>query len=612
MSAYARAQSLLFTLSLALCAGDTRLSNDFGGGYISAYTLATGIPYTDAVLGECSIARGRQNEPSVAANPRNPKVLVGSSNDYCGTYAGSTTSFVAAGPIWLGYYRSENGGVSFRSSLVPGYPGDQSPFAALAHIRTASAGDPVVAWDGHGRVFLGSESSDDPAGSKKTFGDSWVARFENPRGESGNTLDDGKMYVGTSVVASGSSAPNLLGKFHDKTAIEADHTGGTCDANVYFAWSRFTGIGNSNIYFSRSTDHGVTWSTPQLLTQNIKNVQDPDISVTGNGHVYVTFDMGATNSGQVNSVGIAKSTDCGRTFGKPGVAVAYTIYEAQDISAQQPAPARLPDDPPSGEEAAGSAMRDCGDFLNACQSGYTFFRHGTSTRSTADQRDAGREWIYIVYAASKPGTETATGNTFGSVTSGTGSQSGAYFVRYDGAAGTSTSPMLIDDRAIGHQIFPDISADSGMLYTIWWDSRGDPSYSPARPVGNDAAGVTGPALDVYAAASSDGGATWSIPNKLNSVRSNPNFEQFSDRSVPFAGDYLWVTSVGSFAYGAWTDWRNTVPGTDPREPAAADRADVKQCRTLDSATGLWSSDQCPHNGGIDQDIYGASIPKPPI
>ena len=25
------------------------------------------------------------------------------------------------GPIWLGYYRSENGGASFRSSLVPGW-----------------------------------------------------------------------------------------------------------------------------------------------------------------------------------------------------------------------------------------------------------------------------------------------------------------------------------------------------------------------------------------------------------------------------------------------------------------------------------------------------------
>lgn len=71
-------------------AAEVRLSNDFTGpGYTSVYTLATGIAYTDAVLNECSVARGRQNEPSVAMNPRNPQVLVGSSNDYCGTYAGS-------------------------------------------------------------------------------------------------------------------------------------------------------------------------------------------------------------------------------------------------------------------------------------------------------------------------------------------------------------------------------------------------------------------------------------------------------------------------------------------------------------------------------------------
>src|SRR5712664_413452 len=161
------------------------MNDNVAGGYKSVYTLATGIPYTDPVLAECSIARGRQNEPAIAVDPRNTNVLIGSSNDYCGVYAGSTTSFVAAGPIWLGYYRSENGGASFRSSLVPGYPGDNSPFAALASIRTASAGDPVIAWDVHGRVFLGSESSGDPAGSKKTFGDEWVARFENPAGETG-------------------------------------------------------------------------------------------------------------------------------------------------------------------------------------------------------------------------------------------------------------------------------------------------------------------------------------------------------------------------------------------------------------------------------------------
>ncbi|HSJ88515.1 MAG TPA: hypothetical protein VK909_14990, partial [Anaerolineales bacterium] len=199
--------------------GDVRLTNDYpGGGYVSVYTLATGNPYTDAVLQECSIARGRQNEPSAAVDPRNTNVLIGSSNDYCGTYAGSTEgNFVPIGPIWLGYYRSENAGASFVSSLVPGYPGDTSPYADQAHVRTASAGDPVIAWDNYGRVYMGSESSDDPSGSKKTFGDVWVAVFDNPDGPGGDPQNDGKRFVRSEVVAHGSSAPNLLGVFHDKT-----------------------------------------------------------------------------------------------------------------------------------------------------------------------------------------------------------------------------------------------------------------------------------------------------------------------------------------------------------------------------------------------------------
>src|SRR5438046_2568906 len=209
---------------------DVRLTNDFpGGGYVSVYTLATGNAYSDATLAECSRSRGRQNEPSVAVNPRNINVIIGSSNDYCGVYNDANDvngAPIPSGPVWLGYYRSQDGGRSFQSSLVPGYPGDDSPYAALARVRTSGAGDPVIAWDGHGRVFMGSESSGDPEGSPKTFGDAWIARFDNPAGEQGNTLNDGKRFLGSVVIGKGSSAPNLLGVFHDKTAIEADRTGG--------------------------------------------------------------------------------------------------------------------------------------------------------------------------------------------------------------------------------------------------------------------------------------------------------------------------------------------------------------------------------------------------
>src|SRR5216117_59426 len=116
---------------------NTRLTNDnaANGGYVSDYTLVTGQPYTDDVLSACSQSRGRQNEPAVAVNPRNPQVIVGSANDYCGVFAADGT-FIGLGDVWLGYYRSEDGGASFTSSVVPGYPLDTSPYAAAAHVRT--------------------------------------------------------------------------------------------------------------------------------------------------------------------------------------------------------------------------------------------------------------------------------------------------------------------------------------------------------------------------------------------------------------------------------------------------------------------------------------------
>jgi len=124
----------------------------------------------------------------VAVNPRDTRVIVGSSNDYCGVYNDGVDAFgapIASGQRWLGYHRSQNGGASFTSSLVPGYPEDTSPYAAGAQVRTATAGDPVLAWDADGRLFAGSESSGDPAGTKKTFGDVWVATFVNPQARAG-------------------------------------------------------------------------------------------------------------------------------------------------------------------------------------------------------------------------------------------------------------------------------------------------------------------------------------------------------------------------------------------------------------------------------------------
>jgi hypothetical protein len=602
---------------------DVRLSNDSPatGGYVSNYTMVTGTPYTDATLTECSRSRGRENEPSVAVDPRNPDVLVGSSNDYCGVYNDGLDAFgapIASGPIWLGYYRSQNGGTSFTSSLVPGYPEDQSPYAERARIRTATAGDPVLAWDAHGRLFAGSESSGDPAGSKKTFGDVWVATFVNPDGPGGATVNDGKEFRRSVTVARGTSAPNLLGVFQDKTAIEADRTNSPCRDNVYFANSRFTG--GSNIYFYRSTDHGQSFSHGTLLTQSANAVQDPEIAVTANGHVYVTYDATLHQGNKaIDAILYNKSTNCGRTFSASRLLTTFNRFRYVDRPDASPEPEQVGADDTIGEEEEGEApagtRRDCGDFTEACDSGYTYPRVDASPRATADQyASPSDETVYVVFEQTIPGTETPTGTTYGTIRPGTGGQGGVYFMRLNGATGDKSTPKLIDatdfNTGKGHQFWADVSADGGVLHFIWYDSRNDPCYSPTRPVGNCADRSVVPSLDVYASRSTDKGSTIAPATRLTDVSSNPNFEQFSGRTVPFLGDYIWVSSMGETAFAVWTDYRNTVPGTDLREAADDDAdpgADVLQCRDV-LPDGSITGDKCPRNGGLDQDIYGDLSP----
>ena len=608
----------VFALAVLVAAGvlpaaqaspaNVRLTNDDPAlsGYVSDYTLVTGTPYTDAVLSACSQSRGRQNEPAVAVDPRNPDVIVGSSNDYCGVFQ-SNGSLLGLGDVWLGYYRSENGGTSFTSSLVPGYIGDTSPYAANAALRTADSGDPVLAWDGHGRLFAGSESSDARDGSPKTLGDVWVATYENPAGVNGSTFADGKRFVRSLDVGKGSAAPYLLGKFNDKTAVEVDRTGGSCDGNVYFAWARFTGDGpsgfNSSVYFVRSTDHGKTFSSPLKLSQTVHDIQFPDISVTGDGHVYVTYRQFAdVRSNQAtDAIAYNGSTDCGKTFSAPKLIIPFEPYDPTDLS-------------------SGSVVGECGDAASACDSGYTFMRGGTQIRSTADQADKAHDYLYLVYDPSIPGTEVSSGTSYGSVTSedlpdkyhqDVGSQSGIYFLRLDAAAGAHTTPVLIDDPR-GHgglQRFPDISADAGSAHVLWWDSRNDPCYDARRPLGNCAGGSTMPSLDVFGSAAPTATLSWSSPTRLSDTTSNPNFEQFSGRTVPFGGDYLYISSVGSFSYGTWTDWRNVLAGSDPREGGDSDNdaADVHQCRAQ-NPDGSFTADTCPWAGGLDQNIYGDITP----
>jgi hypothetical protein len=420
----------------------------------------------------------------------------------------------------------------------------------------------------------------------------------------------------------GKGTPALSGKFNDKTSIEVDRgLSSSYAGNVYVAWSVFQGNGNNEIVFARSTNHGQTFSQPAKLSESSLGNQFADIAVTRNGTVYVAWNgtVGSRATGR-DAMMWVRSTDGGRSFSKPAIAAEYDGFDAADSAGDPEAAAEAhelafehADGPESDAEPSSAGdSRDCGSGPFACQSGFVFFRHDSQPRITADPSDA-TNTVYMVYDATIPSTEVPSTSTYNTAPVRNGQlmvgQGAFYFTKKVGNGGW-TAPGLLAPTTDGHQLFPDINADGGYLFALWHDSRNDPGYDVQNPPGNDSAtdaqGFHLPTLglETWGASSSDGGATWTV-EPLSSGPQMPNYEMFGDRRVPFHGDYNYVSSVGNFAFGTWTDTRQVLDGDDPRYDGG-EGFDVHQCRTQDTS-GTWSADTCPNDGGLDQDIFGAAF-----
>lgn len=568
----------------------------------SAYVKANGrAPSAGDAITACGANRRQQNEPSAAVDARNAAIVVAGSNDYC--------TVELAGGTWTGFYRSTDSGATWVDSLLPGYPTDTSPEGQASPLQRrgiTNAGDPVQAWDLQGRLFyMGNAFNRDMPQN----GSVWVATYDQ----------DAAHYVRTVIV--GSAGPALSGRFNDKTSLEVDRgVSSPYQGNVYTAWSLFQGNGNNSIQFSRSTDHGATFSHPTKISTGSKDVQFADIAVTSNGTVYVAYRQFESRRGrQTTSIQYVVSTDGGATFSKAATATTFEPYDAADSAGDPEAAAAAhekafenADGPEAevGEESVGDS-RDCGSGPFACESGFVFFRHDSQPRITADPKAANQN-VYLVYDATVPGTERASQTTYNTAdpqgsTLRVG-QGAVYFSVLTGAGWSTPRRLAPSDR--GHQFFPDLNADGGVLHAVWHDSRNDPAYSVQYPPGNngavrDSAGFAAAThgLDTYGASSTNGGASWAV-TRLSGSSQMPNYEMFGDRRVPFHGDYNYVSSVGSFAYNVWTDTRQVVPGDDPRYDGG-EGFDVHQCRTQ-APDGTWGPDSCPNAGGLDQDIFGAA------
>ncbi|HUZ51775.1 MAG TPA: sialidase family protein [Streptosporangiaceae bacterium] len=544
-----------------------RVTVDQGSAYVSADQMAGGT-YSDGVLSRCGVDRRMQNEPTLAIDPRNHAIWAAGSNDYC--------TVPTAGDAWAGFYRSANSGGTWTDSLLPGYAGDtsaqgtSSPLAALVAGGALAAGDPQMSWDGAGRLFYmgnnfnrGTENGASGL-TRDNTGDIWVATYSKAPGATG-TGTDGSHYVRTVLLATNTFGQ---GSFNDKTDLVADPVTG----NVYAAWSDFHGVtGCNEILFSRSTDRGKTFSPPAKISAGICGNQGPSIAIGPAGHVFVAWEGntgGALNRapGAVNGAAFVASGDYGQTFGKASLALTYRPFTSAQF--------------------AGNGARECGDSPFNCPTGQTFPRFDLAGPSlAADNADGTLVMAFEVEQSSGQGQIE-------------------YVFSTNGGASWS-APKLLAPAATGHQFFPWVTASGGRVSAGWYDSQGDPSYSPTRAPCDSASGATSACLNVRYAESADGGKTWGSSVQVTSTPTNPNYEQFGGRLVPFFGDYLTVAAQGDTIGVVWTDQRNTVAAADPS--GDHDGADVAG----DPETGgtcTSSLTTCfDGTGGLDQNIYSATV-----
>ncbi|MDQ6707916.1 MAG: hypothetical protein M3Z85_18310, partial [Acidobacteriota bacterium] len=158
---------------------------------VSGKTLPFGDPFLQ-----------RQNEPSIAASTRNPLHLLAGANDYRTVdipfVPGTEGDDEQKGDAWLGIFKSFDGGLTWRSTLIPGYPQDVSADGAASPLRAArfqAAADPVVRAGTNGLFYYAGLALNRGNNAPSAI---FVARFvDNNNKESGDPIQ----YLGTVVVA---------------------------------------------------------------------------------------------------------------------------------------------------------------------------------------------------------------------------------------------------------------------------------------------------------------------------------------------------------------------------------------------------------------------------
>ena len=223
---------------------------------------------------------GPQNEPTIAIDPSDERILLAGSNSFT---EGTMRS-----------YSSTDGGSTWEVGTV---------FPEPASRNVTCAADPNVAIDLRGRQFFSFiRSTPCGVGAPRLY----VASRAGPEAT----------WEKPVRVASLGRA-----RFDDKPWIAVDNSSSSRFRNrIYLAWTRFTRNNDSRVMVSYSDDAGKKWSRPVRVSVTGSELSYANVAVSRNGTVYVAWDDSTDFHVQ-----IARSTDGGKTFEPERTAAAFSV-----------------------------------------------------------------------------------------------------------------------------------------------------------------------------------------------------------------------------------------------------------------------------------------------
>ncbi len=255
----------------------------------------------------------RQNEPSMAVSTRNRMHLVAGANDYRTVDVPGILGAVETGDAWQGVFKSIDGGQSWFSTLLPGYPQDLTSKGQVSPLKDyEAASDPVVRAGTYGMFYYGGMVFDRGESAPSA---AFVARYidlnNKENGDPMIYIDTHLVDSRTGIVEGGESsfidkpwlATDIPRKGSKTCTITVEQEGGDGSVetvtqefnggNVYVAYavikSSEAGL-TSEIHFSRSTDCGASWSTPERIGESGHIHQGATIAIDPrDGTVYVAW-----------------------------------------------------------------------------------------------------------------------------------------------------------------------------------------------------------------------------------------------------------------------------------------------------------------------------------